>query len=66
MGNAVTCIPLLMDLRTHATKYFPYGNLFKGLHMVCFMHGLSTYELEKICNHAQFFIISYGSFFSSI
>ena len=26
------------------------------------MHGLSIYEIKKICHHAQFFIISYRSF----
>ena len=32
------------------------------LHTVCLIHGLSIYEIKKICNRAHFFIISYGSF----
>ena len=43
-------------------KYFPYWNMFKSLHRVCFMHGLSIYEIKTIRHIAQFFKISYGSF----
>ena len=32
------------------------------LHTVCFMHGLSIYEIKKICHRAYFFRISEGSF----
>ena len=46
-------------LRTYATKYFPYWNIFNTLHTVCFMHGLSIYEIKRICHRAYFFRISY-------
>ena len=49
-------------LRTYATKYFPFWNMFNTLHTVCCMHGLSIYEIKGICHHAYFFIISFGSF----
>ena len=29
------------------------------LHTVCFMYGLSIFEIKRICHHAQFFIISH-------
>ena len=48
-------------LRTYATKYFPYWNTFNTLHTVCFMHGLSIYEIKRICHRAYFFRISYWS-----
>ena len=48
-------------LRTYATKYFPYWNIFNTLHTVCFMHGLSIYEIKRICHRAYFFRISYWS-----
>ena len=51
-----------IGLRTYATKYFPCWNIFNTLHTVCFMHGLSIYEIKRICHHAYFFTISYGSF----
>ena len=44
-------------LRKYANKYFPHWNLFNTLHTVCFMHGLSIYEIKRICQHAHFFII---------
>ena len=50
-----------LHLRTYATKYFPYWNIFNTLHTVCFMHGLSIYEIKMICNRAYFFRISYWS-----
>ena len=34
----------------------------QSLHTVCFMHGLSDYEIKRICHRAHFFIISYESF----
>ena len=48
-------------LRTYATKYFPYWNIFNTLHTVCFMHGLSIYEIKRIYHRAYFFRISYWS-----
>ena len=48
-------------LRTYATKYFPHWNILNTLHTVCFMHGLSIYEIKRICHHAYFFRISYWS-----
>ena len=48
-------------LRTYATKYFPYWNIFNTLHTVCFMHELSIYEIKRICHRAYFFRISYWS-----
>ena len=39
-------------LRTYATKYFPYWNIFNTLHTVCFMHGLSIYQIKRICHRA--------------
>ena len=42
-------------LRTYATKYFPYGNIFNTLHTVCLIHGLSIYEIKRICHRAYFF-----------
>ena len=67
MALAYVCVcraflmPLLdaYDLRTYATKYFPYWNIFNTLHTVCFMHGLSIYEIKRICHRAYFFRISY-------
>ena len=56
--NSIT----INNLRTYATKYFPCWNLFNTLHTVCFMHGLSIYEIKSICHHAYFFIIPSGSF----
>ena len=35
---------------------------FNNLHTVCFMHGLSIYEIKRICHRTHFFIISYGRF----
>ena len=35
---------------------------FKFLHTVCFMYGLSIYEIYRICHHARFFIILHESF----
>ena len=49
-------------LRTYATKYFPCWNFFNTLHTFCFMHGLSIYEIKRICHRAYFFRISYGGF----
>ena len=59
-----TCVRFLRYLRTYmyATKYFPCWNMSNTLHTVCFMHGLSIYEIKRICHCAYFFIISYGSF----
>ena len=48
-------------LRTYSTKYFPYWNIFNTLHTVCFMHGLSIYEIKRIYHRAYFFRISYWS-----
>ena len=45
-------------LRTYATKYFPYLNIFNTLHIVCFMGGLSIYEIKRICHRDYLFIIS--------
>ena len=42
--------------RTCGTKYFMHVNRFNTLHTVCFMHGLSIYEIEKICHPVLFFI----------
>ena len=53
-GNYRKC-----PLRTYATKYFPHWNIFNTLHTVCFMHGLSIYEIKRICHRAYFFRISY-------
>ena len=39
-----------MRLRTHATKYFPHWHLFNTLHTVCFIHGQSIYEINRICH----------------
>ena len=50
------------DLSTYATKYFSCGIFFSTLHTVCFMHGLSIYEINRICHRTCFFAISYGSF----
>ena len=36
--------------------------MFNTLHTACFMHGLSIYEIKRICHRAYFFTISYGSF----
>ena len=36
--------------------------MFNTLHTVCFVHGLSIYEIKMICHRAYFFRISYGSF----
>ena len=41
-----------------ATIYSPHWNLFNTLNTACFRHGLSIYEIKRICHHAQFFIIS--------
>ena len=41
---------LSLRLRTYATKYFPHCNIFNTLHSVCFMHGLSIYEIKRICS----------------
>ena len=49
------------SLRTYATKYFPHWNIFNTLHTVCFMHGLSIFELKRICHRAYFFRITYWS-----
>ena len=35
---------------------------FNNLHTVCFIHGLSIYEIKRICHRTHFFIISYGRF----
>ena len=32
------------------------------MHTVCYMHGISIYEIKKICHRAYLFIISSGSF----
>ena len=32
--------------------------MFNTLHTVCFMHGLSIYEIKRICHRAYFFRIS--------
>ena len=53
---------LIWVLRTYATKYFPCWNLFNSLHTVCFMHGLSIYEIKRKCHRAYLFIISSGIF----
>ena len=37
-------------------------NFFNSLHTVCFVYGLSIYEIKRICHHSGFFIISHGSF----
>ena len=50
-----------LQLRTYATKYFPHWNIFNTLHTVCFMHGLSIFELKRICHRAYFFRITYWS-----
>ena len=47
------------SLRTYVTKNFPCWNIFKTLHTVCFIHGLSIYEIKRICHRACFFSISY-------
>ena len=49
-------------LRTYATKTSHLEMLSNTLHTVCFMHGLSIYEIKIICHRAQFFIIIYGNF----
>ena len=49
----------LLYLRTYATKCFPYSNIFNTLHTDCFRHGLSMYEIKRICHRAYFFRISY-------
>ena len=43
-------------------KYFPQGNLFSIPHMVCYMHGLSIYEIKRICHSTEFSIILCVSF----
>ena len=49
-------------LWTYAIKYFSHCNLFKALHTICFMPGLSIYEIKRICLYVKFYIIAYGSF----
>ena len=41
---------------------FLIRNPFDTLHTFCFLHGLSIYDIKRICHHTQFMIISYGSF----
>ena len=36
--------------------------MLNTLHTVCFMNGLSIYEIKRICHRAYFFRISDGSF----
>ena len=56
--NKIFCFHLFhYGLMAFATKYFPHWNLFNTLHTFCFMHGLSIYEIKKICHRAHFFII---------
>ena len=40
----------------------PALRCFQFFATVCFMNGLSIYEIKRRCYHAQFFIISNGSF----
>ena len=58
--NGINKVDKDAQVRTYATKYFPYRNLFNTSYMVCFVYGLLIYELKGICYLAQFFIISYG------
>ena len=51
-----------IGLRTYTTKYFTCWKLFNTLHTVCFMHGLSTYEIKRICHRAYLFITSSRNF----
>ena len=41
---------------SHIEIFFTY------LDTVCFMHGMSIYEIKTICYRAQPFILSHGSF----
>ena len=36
--------------------------MLNTLHTVCFMHGLSIFEIKRICHQDYLFIISSGSF----
>ena len=62
----------LMTAFAELIQYFTYnidilkaiaGNIsrikifFNSLHTVCFMYGLSIYEIKRICHLARFFII---------
>ena len=52
--TAHICLRVYHLLRTCATKYFPHCNLFNTLYTVWCVHGLSIYEIKKICYHAEF------------
>ena len=41
--------------------YFPCRNMFNTLQTVCFMYGLSIYEIKRISHRADLYIISPGN-----
>ena len=49
-------------LRAIAGKPAHIKIFFNYLHTVCFMYGLSIYEIKRLCHNTQFFIISQGNF----
>ena len=44
---------LLKTSKIECVQYFEYW---------FFMHGMSIYEIKRICHHAQVLVISYESF----